>query len=127
MDVLRRIVAEHGTPAYAYDIGRIRRQVERVQQALPTGAGLLYSLKANPNLSITAVMAAHGVGADAASGAEIATALAAASEGARRDGVPGAVVLLSPACASYDQFPNFEVRGDTFRDMVQKLRAEAGA
>lgn len=77
MDVLRRIVAEHGTPAYAYDIGRIRRQVERVQQALPTGAGLLYSLKANPNLSITAVMAAYGVGADAASGAEIATALAA--------------------------------------------------
>jgi UDP-N-acetylmuramoylalanine--D-glutamate ligase len=55
---------------------------------------------------------------------DLATALAAASEAARRDGVPGAVVLLSPACASYDQFPNFEVRGDTFRDMVHQL-AEA--
>jgi UDP-N-acetylmuramoylalanine--D-glutamate ligase len=56
---------------------------------------------------------------------DLETALRQASRAARRDGVPGAVVLLSPACASYDQFPNFEVRGDTFRDMVQKLRAEA--
>jgi UDP-N-acetylmuramoylalanine--D-glutamate ligase len=31
------------------------------------------------------------------------------------------VVLLAPACASFDQYRNFEVRGDAFRALVEKL------
>ena len=30
-------------------------------------------------------------------------------------------VLLSPACSSFDQFSNFEERGDKFRDIIQTL------
>jgi UDP-N-acetylmuramoylalanine--D-glutamate ligase len=34
---------------------------------------------------------------------------------------PGQVVLLSPACASFDQFRDFEARGDEFRRLVEEL------
>ncbi len=37
-----------------------------------------------------------------------------------------AVILLSPACASFDQFPDFEVRGDAFRELVADLAAQTG-
>jgi UDP-N-acetylmuramoylalanine--D-glutamate ligase len=56
---------------------------------------------------------------------EISQTLDVAVEHAARDamasGLKEAVVLLSPACASFDQYRNFEIRGAKFRDLVQAL------
>jgi len=48
-------------------------------------------------------------------------AVALADRDAQTSRLGEPVVLLSPACASFDQFPNFEVRGSKFRELVHGL------
>ena len=40
---------------------------------------------------------------------------------AHKSAVSGDVVTLSPACASFDVYPNFAVRGDKFKELVNAL------
>jgi UDP-N-acetylmuramoylalanine--D-glutamate ligase len=58
---------------------------------------------------------------------DLDTAVTQAQALARRDRHQGVVVLLSPACASFDQFRSFEDRGDRFRALVEAIaRGEHG-
>jgi UDP-N-acetylmuramoylalanine--D-glutamate ligase len=64
-------------------------------------------------LELADALARSGVPLHQAGDLEHAVALARAAAAA------GEVVLLSPACASYDQYPDFEARGDHFRALVE--------
>ncbi|MDV7270106.1 UDP-N-acetylmuramoyl-L-alanine--D-glutamate ligase [Thioclava sp. A2] len=52
---------------------------------------------------------------------EICETMARAVEAAARDAEAGDTVLLAPAAASFDQYPNFEMRGEDFTALVQGL------
>src|SRR5262249_19516181 len=75
VDSLREVVRLHGTPTYAYDLGRIRAQIASLKAALPPAVEILYSLKANASLGLCGFIAAQGLGADVASAGELVTAL----------------------------------------------------
>jgi len=71
------LAAEFGTPLYAYDLETVARQATDLRAVLPPVFELAYAVKANPSLGIVAHLAGLGLGADVASGGELATALRA--------------------------------------------------
>lgn len=54
----------------------------------------------------------------------LSQAVADAAAEAAEDGADEIAILLSPACASFDQYPNFELRGAAFVDAVRALSAQ---
>lgn len=83
------LARQFGTPLYVYDPSVIDRQVAALRSALPPVAQLAYAVKANPALVIVAHLGRLGLGADVASGGELATAIRAGIE-------PGRIVMTGP-------------------------------
>ncbi|MEA2633151.1 MAG: diaminopimelate decarboxylase, partial [Chloroflexota bacterium] len=78
-----------GTPLYVYDFDVIERQVAALQAVLPPAVELAYAIKANPALAVVEHLGRLGLGADVASGGELATARRARIE-------PDRIVMTGP-------------------------------
>ncbi len=78
-----------GTPLYVYDLDVIERQVAALRACLPARVDLAYAVKANPALAVVAHLGRLGLGADVASGGELATV-------ARAGIAPEHVVMTGP-------------------------------
>jgi len=73
----RRLAGLHGTPLFVYDGRGITGALAELHRALPAGVEVFYSLKANPNISVCSLLAAHGAHAEVSSLTELETAVAA--------------------------------------------------
>jgi diaminopimelate decarboxylase len=78
-----------GTPFYVYDLDVVDRQTAALRAILPPAVEVAYALKANPSLAVVTHMGRLGLGADAASGGELALAARAGIE-------PERVVMTGP-------------------------------
>jgi UDP-N-acetylmuramoylalanine--D-glutamate ligase len=104
-----------GGRAKAGGIDGIGSELDRVRQAFLIGeAAESFAVSLRGRVEVTV-------------SGDLETALADAGRAARRNGGGRPVVLLAPACASFDQFTSFEARGDAFRELVQKLVGADGA
>jgi UDP-N-acetylmuramoylalanine--D-glutamate ligase len=109
---IRALEAYQDTPVLLIAGGRGKHEsFEPLAAALGPNVRVVYTIGETSH----ELAAAIGYRAAEVGDLTIAVALAAT----RAD--PGDVVLLSPACASYDQFENFEERGEEFRRLVQNL------
>jgi diaminopimelate decarboxylase len=83
------LAERYGTPLYVYDLDVVDRQVAALREALPPMFDLAFAVKANPALAILHHIAGLGLGADVASGGELATVLRAGFE-------PDRIVITGP-------------------------------
>src|SRR5205807_1793115 len=111
----RRGVAAYDAPLHLILGGSLKGEdFGAFARDLPANVASIH-LIGEATTELAAALDAAGRAYDSAG--DLATAVAHAGAVAE----PGDIVLLSPACASYDQFANFEDRGDIFRRLVEGL------
>ncbi|MGA5036504.1 diaminopimelate decarboxylase [Streptomyces capoamus] len=88
-NTMAELAEEFGTPLFVYDADILEDTYRRLRGVLPAGVDVFYSLKANPNVSVCALLNSFGAGAEVSSYAELVTTL--------RAGVaPQDIIFLGP-------------------------------
>jgi diaminopimelate decarboxylase len=88
-----QLAERFGTPLYVYDGDLLRRTYTELRAMLHPAVDLYYSAKANPNVSVCAVLRSLGAGMEVSSLAELATARWSGAE-------PGRIIFLGPGKSS---------------------------
>ncbi|MFD7924237.1 diaminopimelate decarboxylase [Streptomyces sp. NPDC059740] len=88
-NLMADLAEEYGTPLFVYDADVLADTYRTLRGLLPAGTNIFYSLKANPNISVCALLNSFGTGAEVSSYAELATALRAGVD-------PGDIIFLGP-------------------------------
>lgn len=118
---LATVARVHGTPAYAYDLERLRLRLEEIRRTLPEAVEVYYSLKANPAQVLCRPIAEHGLGAEVVSAGELDAALTA---GFRRDRILVGGPYKPPAVLSrLSDLPQVLVSVDSV-DELERLAAQ---
>lgn len=84
-----RLVEQFGSPLFVYDGSTMLRSLRELRDVLHPDMEVFYSLKANPNISLCSLLAAHGARAEVSSLVELRTALSAGV-------APADVIFLGP-------------------------------
>lgn len=74
---LATVAEEHDTPLFVYDLDAVADRVRSLREVLPPRVDVAYAVKANPSLAVLRRIAELGLGADVASGGELAACLRA--------------------------------------------------
>ncbi|QXR00617.1 type III PLP-dependent enzyme [Streptomyces sp. WY228] len=83
MDPMTDLARRFGTPLYVYRLDRVRRAAHDLLAALPRGARLYYSLKANPHPAVVRELRGMGLHMEVCSAGELATAVQAGTPAAQ--------------------------------------------
>ena len=97
------LVEAHGSPLYLYDAGLVRQRYRALKAAVAGFAEVYYSIKANPNPAIAALLVGEGAGLEIASGAEFLLA--------RQAGCPPSLVEVDPVASSISKITLRDIRG----------------
>jgi len=83
------LVRDHGSPLFVYDLDIVAARVAMLRAAMPDAVEVAYAVKANPSPAILRLLAGLGLGADIASGGELAAVTRTGFD-------PGRVVMTGP-------------------------------
>ncbi|MEM7626102.1 MAG: type III PLP-dependent enzyme [Planctomycetota bacterium] len=123
---VEKCIHDFGTPFYLYDLSEIDKRIDELTGALPSGASLMYSIKANPFPGIIRALVSRGLGLEVSSSGEVEAASQFGSEWKKCLFTGPGKTRKDIACALRHGISHFSCESWTELDRVASEAASAG-